>query len=346
MEARAEALDGKEPGEAPAVPVPTWRRRLRVAATVAVLVAGVAWALHGVGIGTLGTALAGARPGWVALAAAVNLVAVLLQAARWLALVRPLRPFSSSATLGAAFKSMVVGSTVSMFIPVRGGEVARIQWFARRTGLARAPLVGSVVLDYVVNAAGLLLGLAVLPFVFSVPPWIVHGVVLTVALFAVGGLVVFAGRPAAEGCASPRRCGPIQRVLDVLARVRGGLVAMGDPAALGRSFAASIGAWMVELVVIATTMKALAINAPLSASLVVLLAVNLALAIPFAPPANAGTLEMGASLALMGFGVAKEAAIAFAVLYHLLQIVPIVALGTFFAGRAASGVRTDAPAPA
>jgi uncharacterized membrane protein YbhN (UPF0104 family) len=69
------------------------------------------------------------------------------------------------------------------------------------------------------------------------------------------------------------------------------------------------------------------LHLPLTASILVLVAVNLALAIPFAPPGNIGTLELGAVLALFEFGVPKEQALAFAVCYHLLQVVPIGILG-------------------
>ena len=58
-----------------------------------------------------------------------------------------------------------------------------------------------------------------------------------------------------------------------------------------------------------------------------LLAVNLALAVPFQPPGNFGTIEVGATLALVALGVAKEQALAFGIVYHLLQVVPVGALG-------------------
>ncbi len=84
-------------------------------------------------------------------------------------------------------------------------------------------------------------------------------------------------------------------------------------------------------------MRALGIIAPVSTAVVVLMAVNLALAIP-GPPGNIGTLELGATVALVGFGVAKEKALAVGVVYHLLQLVPIGVLAMLFVGRADKGV--------
>jgi glycosyltransferase 2 family protein len=80
-------------------------------------------------------------------------------------------------------------------------------------------------------------------------------------------------------------------------------------------------------------MRAVGLHLPFTAAFLTLLAVNLALAFPFAPPGNIGTLEVGATLALVGFGVPKEQALAFGLVYHFLQVVPIGILGMIFAGR-------------
>jgi glycosyltransferase 2 family protein len=70
-----------------------------------------------------------------------------------------------------------------------------------------------------------------------------------------------------------------------------------------------------------------------STAVLVLLAVNLALAFPIAPPGNIGTVEVGATLALVGLGVPKEQALAFGIVYHVLQVAPIGLLGILFATR-------------
>jgi hypothetical protein len=59
--------------------------------------------------------------------------------------------------------------------------------------------------------------------------------------------------------------------------------------------------------------------------------VNVALALPLTPPGNFGTLELGAVLALMGLGVAKEQALVFAICYHVLQVGPVGLAGLLLA---------------
>ncbi len=305
-----------------------WRTAVLRLVGVAVLAGAVVWAVHDLDAGLLFAAVARADPRWLVLAAAVNLLAILLMAARWLALLRPL---SDKITLGAAFKALVVGAAVSMVVPARAGEVAKIQWMSRRTGVARASLLGSVVLDYLVNAGTLLLGLGMLPFFMPIPSWIRGGILLTLVLFSVGVAVIVAARPAREAAPLSAGAPPPGRMAGLVLRAREGLAAAGDPAHLGISAAASLASWIVELDVLVLTMFALDVQAPVAAAAVALLAVNVALAFPFAPPANVGTIELGAALSLMTFGVPKEQAVAFGLVYHVLQLVPVGLLGVLFA---------------
>lgn len=314
---------------------PPARRRVLPRVLAAVALAGaLVWALRGLDLRSVWATLAGARPAWLALAVVLNLAAVCFQAGRWLALVRPLLP---GATLGSTFKAMVVGTAVSAVVPARAGELARIQWFARRTGLARASIAGSIVLDYVVNAVGLLLGLAVLPYFLPVPAWIRRSIVGVLIAFAAAATLVLAVRPSGVEISPSGWRGRLSGVTRTLARARQGLAATNHPRALAVSILASLGSWSFEVYVIAAAMKALRIDAPVSTAAVVLMAVNVALAIP-GPPGNIGTLELGATLALVGFGVAKEKAFALGVVYHLLQIVPIGLLGMLFMGSADKSV--------
>jgi uncharacterized membrane protein YbhN (UPF0104 family) len=90
-------------------------------------------------------------------------------------------------------------------------------------------------------------------------------------------------------------------------------------------------AWSVDLLQIYVLLFALRIQTlPIAGSLV-LLAVNLAIALP-AAPANGGTHELGTLVALHAIGVPIADALAFAMLYHALQVVPLAMVGIVGAG--------------
>jgi len=313
------------------------RRRVLRGAAVAGIAGVAAWMLHDLPWSQVWTVLSTANPYWVAAAATVNLAVVFFQTMRWLALIRPLAP---RATVGSALKAMFVGFTVSTFVPARAGELARVEVFGREVGLSRVAIMGSVVLDHLVNASIVLVGLLLIPLVMPVPLWLRPGGWIAAGLFAIGAVLVLALRPVAQ--ARPREsAGGRVRLREgaaaLVAYAREGLRATREPRALAWSFGASLTAWALEVNVTTLSLRAVGLRLPLGPTLFVLLAVNLALALPVATPANLGTLEVGAVLALMELGIPKDRAMAFAISYHLLQIVPIALIGMVMALRGVRG---------
>jgi uncharacterized protein (TIRG00374 family) len=275
-----------------------------------------------------------ANPLWIAFASAIYMTAVFTMAGRWREVIRPLAPLVSQAE---AFKAMVVGFAASIVVPARGGELARAEWLGRRMGLPRATILGSILLDHLVAAAGLFTAVALLPFLLDLPGWLGPGIWLALGIFVVvlGVVVVFrprAGMPALGGTSLPR--GRVAAaVAGFLARARLGLTAMGDRRALARAYGASLAAWFLETSVVFFTLYAFHVHVPPGDALLVLVAINMAMVVPFAPPGNFGTVEVGAILALMELGVPKEQAVAFALVYHLLQVIPIGVSGLALASR-------------
>jgi uncharacterized protein (TIRG00374 family) len=337
-EAVSRVVEEDRPGESSTPPpaVATARRTpwaLR-AAGLGVFVAAGAWAFHDVGWASLVGTMTKANPGWVTAAAVVYMASVYAMAGRWRALLRPVAPLVTRAD---SFRAMIMGFAVSIVVPARAGELARAEWLARATRLPRATVLGTILLDQVVNAIGLFCGVAVLPFLLDLPAWLHSTIWLALAVFSLAAGLVFAvrpraGRPAIAGTSQPVR-GVRAAVAGFLARLRLGLSALHDRRALARSLGESAVAWALEILVVSFTLRAFDIPVPVGASLLVLMAANLALVVPFAPPANLGTLELGATLALMEYGVPKAPALAFALVYHLLQVIPIGVGGLTLAGR-------------
>jgi uncharacterized protein (TIRG00374 family) len=313
------------------------------AAGLGVLAVAATWALHDVSWSNLVAVVSGVSPLWITFASALYLLSVFAMAGRWRSVLHPLAPLVSHQE---TFNAMVVGFAASIVVPARGGELARAEWLGRRTGLPRATILGSIVLDHLVAALGLFTAVALLPFLLDLPGWLHSGIWLALVVFAVAaGVVVVlrprAGMPALGGTVLPE--GRVaSAVVGFLARARLGLAAMGNRRALARAYGTALVAWFLETCVVYSTLHAFHINVPLGESLLVLVAINMAMVVPFAPPGNFGTVEVGAILALMEFGVPKEHAVAFALVYHLLQVIPIGVGGLALASRSLLGAL---PAP-
>ena len=93
-----------------------------------------------------------------------------------------------------------------------------------------------------------------------------------------------------------------------------------------RSLLWSIFSDLVDLLLVALCLRALGIAVRPAVWAMVLLSVNFALLLP-TTPGNIGVLEAGAVVALVAAGVPAEAALAFALVYHAIQLVPERCLG-------------------
>jgi uncharacterized protein (TIRG00374 family) len=90
----------------------------------------------------------------------------------------------------------------------------------------------------------------------------------------------------------------------------------------------SVAAWCIDLVEVLLVLKALHVEVPWPAALLVLLTINMAVALP-STPASVGAFEIGAVVGLQVLGVDKERALAFALIYHALQVLPLALVGLF-----------------
>ncbi len=97
-------------------------------------------------------------------------------------------------------------------------------------------------------------------------------------------------------------------------------------AAVLRAFVWSILADALDVALIYFCARSLGIESDLRGCLVVYAAVNVAIAIP-STPAHFGALEAGASLGFIALGVSREGSLAFALLYRVVQWVPVTGAG-------------------
>src|SRR5262249_41221795 len=152
---------------------------------------------------------------------------------------------------------------------------------------------------------------------------------LALALFAGALTALVAWWPDRVG---PAGADPVRGPGELLTRFRQGLRAVRSPRAIGRALGASLVAWALEVVVLTTALRAVGIHLPLAATIIVLMAINIMIAMPVTP-GNLGMVEVGATCGLLQFGIDREKALAFAVCYHALQTLPVAALGFVVATR-------------
>lgn len=246
------------------------------------------------------------------LAALGGLVLMALQSLRWWIVMRPLL----SLRYGQACRAMMVGFFFNVLLPARGGDLLRVQYLGKRTGISRAKLLGTEIVDFWSDKWGWVAAFPILCLFGTPPAWLFR------ALLAIGGAVVGVGILLAlmgSGLLRARATG-VQRGPQWLVNLRDGFaVNQWKRLLLVETLVAPLP-WLWETFIIALAGHALGLNLTPMQAFAALTAFNVATAVP--SPGNAGSFEAGGTLALTAFGIPKETALAFIFLYHLTQVIP------------------------
>ncbi len=291
------------------------------AAVVVVVLALSAMVLRKVDGHTVLAALRGARLDLILLAALINFFHLYCRAQRWRALISPV------AKVGRLrlFHYMVVGSAASIVLPAQAGEFLRLYVLRRRDGVPLSASVGAIMLEKLFDVIQLLLVTAPLPYLLPLPGWVASTIKLMV--FGGGlGLLAAVALAVHLGDGAPVIGAGGSRVMGLLRRLAAGLQGVRRPGTFAAAFAWSVGAVVTDCFEVALVLKALGIAAPFAGTALVLLTINLSIAVP-STPGHVGALEAGAVAGLSVLGVPASAALAFALLYHVMQLVPVLLAG-------------------
>jgi uncharacterized membrane protein YbhN (UPF0104 family) len=256
-----------------------------------------------------------------------------IKAWRWQGMLAPVKRLP----LRRLYEYCLAGCAVSNLIPARAGHAARVL-LVRRDGVPVAAAAGTILLEEIYNVLVLAVLALPLPWVLPLPARIT-GTLRLVAVGAVLG-VIAAFWIAAAGRARPA---------GLLRRLSEGLALLSDARSASLALLQSFAMWLLDIGQILLAMLAVGLRPDFFPATLVLLFINLVNAVP-ATPGQVGLFEAGAAAALVLAGATPEQGIAVGVLYHLMQLIPETALGSFALARNALGRRElralAAPLPA
>jgi len=269
-----------------------------------------------------------ARYGLLIAALLVNLLSLVAKGWSWSLLLRPFARHRVRSAMEATF----VGSAMNSVSISVMGEAYRVQDLARREKVPTADVTSSLVWSRVVEAAGLVV--VVLAASLIVPlPGVLRNVVLGLGLLTLTAAVLARlgrGRPLPHWVPAP--------VAHWLAR----LTSVGAPRRMVGPFLLALVNWGVEWATFHFALLAVSSHVSLGASLVAMLATNLAGAAR-STPANVGVFQVAIVAALVPFGITPAHAVAAGVLLQAIQVLPVLALAPMIlALRRASDARAAA----
>ena len=294
--------------------------------------------LRSVDVGAALDVLAGADLRWVGLMVVTLLIDVGARGARWRWLLRPIKVVRYLRMLGYTY----VGYLANNILPARLGELVRSHAAGEGEGLSRTTVLGTVVVERIVDTV-IVVGLAALSVVvLSVRGMMTSAVLLGaafVALLVIGlGVAMALHRlPGADRVAALMARWP--RIVDLATRLREGLAVAGKPGTLLGAVGFSAIAWTASILTFLAAGQAIGIELSLAQGALLTSGIALAMIVP-SGPGYLGTFELTAVGILTTFGVDADAAFAMALLAHAMNLLVTSVGGVIAAVRMDIGLGT------
>ncbi len=299
-------------------------------------------ALRGVALDDAADALRESDLWWLAPTLPVFALGIWLRGLRWWALFAP----AQRPPLRAVMYALFVGYFFNNVLPARAGEAARVIALHNRARTPRAETIGTVVVERLFDV------LALLVVLFACYPWLpgiswlrtaaVFAAVVVVVVGVLIAVIVTYDERAVHWLLTPlrrvRRPGFAARVEQAAVNATRGLVALRDPRIALRGFGLTVASWVVLSISYWILMSAFHLDLPLTSAILVTVAINLSLILP-SSPAALGVFEAATIIALRAFDVPHAEALSYALVLHLLNLLPFLVIGAALLGPSALRAR-------
>jgi len=317
----------------------------RAALGIAISVVALALVVRSVDLGAAWDVLRRARPEWIALLFAFVTADVIMRAVRWRVLLAPLADVPFRATLS----SLLVGYLANNVLPARLGEIVRSHDLGERTDVSRSTILGTIVVERVVDTVVVVAIAAVAILVLSVRGIVASAVLVGLAVTALLVVGIAVGMVAHRLPGADRLAAFIARwprLRHILRRLREGLSIASDIRTMAAAVLLSVGSWSCTVLAFAAAAQAIGVEPTIGQAALLAAGTNLATAIP-AAPGYVGTFELAAVTIAGSVGIGAEPALAFAVLVHATTLLLTSAGGALaFALGDRSHRRLAVPIPA
>jgi uncharacterized protein (TIRG00374 family) len=290
-------------------------------ARLAVVLAAVLFLARGVAWDQVARALRDASLPLLAAVVGLNAVMMAVKAVRLRLLL------DRRSTFAVCALAKLTASAMNNVTPFRGGDLARVWMLERHAGVSKSAAAVVAIVEQLFEAIALSAMTAVAVCLVPGQRWAMLAapsvLVLSVAI------LVLAGRAGTGEQVAPSRPEP-GRGATLLGRLRSRIApavsVLREGRVTGISLALSVVDWILEASMVVLCARAIGLPIPVPLAFVVLLGINAAMLLP-SMPASAGAFEAGATLVLVLAGIPKPTAVAFALLYHLVQVVPVTLAG-------------------
>lgn len=284
-------------------------------------------------------------PAWFLAGCGLTILGYWLRALRWGKILSP----EAHVAQGRLFAATMVGFLAINTLPARLGELVRAYALARTERIKTGTVLGSVVIERIFDLSALG-GFWALSLLFApYPAWFRWSGYLTLGLTAgitAGLWLLHAGHDATSPLGSRLRTFVPSRLFATLERpiasFTAGLRVLGRPSTMAASGIITAAMWIVNAAIFLVVGRSMDLALPIWSPLLLAFVVCVAIMVP-ASPGFIGVLEGSCVVGLSLLGVDASRALAYGILYHLTQILPLVVLGGAYAVRGRAGMGQARP---
>jgi len=259
---------------------------------------------------------------WILAAATINFASVVLKALRWQWLIYT----EKKTEFKTMFRATMIGCAGNNVLPARGGDWYRIYLLGKWEGVSRAALASMTGLEKLFDGMAILGIFALASIKSTFPHWVQRGTMIVTGV-VIGSLIIcIILRIHHRRSNTPHDA--MGRIRQVIYNLGAGMSILEEKGRFGITLIISFVIIILQIISLFTVQKAFGIILPLWIPVLVFVAINLAITVPSAP-SGIGPFEVAAVLAYAWQGLPKEISFNIALLYHIVQVVPVVAVGTY-----------------
>jgi len=282
---------------------------------------------------------------YLAVAALVNVLVIVLKTLRWKWLMAP----AQGASYRNLFNATMIGLAGNNVMPARGGDWLKIYLLGKWEGASRTMLASITGLDKLFEGMSILLLFAILSFHSSFPDWVMRStlivsIVVAISLVICIMLMVHHKRTLVNGT------DPVGRISRLAAKLGSGMLILAKKRMILLTLALSLVICLLQVETIRLCQLAFGQHLAIWVPALVFVAINLAIIVPSAP-SGVGPFEVAAVLAYSWIGIGAAMGMGIAICYHAVQFVPVTLAGAIIylattGGRQAETVQSEEPTEA
>lgn len=312
-----------------------WKSALGIALSVGLLF----WTLRHESISDIWRVLKEADVGLMVLATILATAAFPIRALRWQVILEPL----AAVPFGPVNRGVAIGAMVNNLVPARAGELARAYALSReRRDIGFVSSLASLAVDRIADAIAVIGLLAIAVAQSGIPPatrvagmtmsqatWVAGAAAM--ALLAVSLVLAFWPQRVLQVFSwTMNRVAPrfTEKMLPLAESFLNGLVALRSPWRFVRIVAWAVVMWSVAGLSFWIGFKAVGIDVPFAAALLVQSLIALGVAAP-SSPGFFGIFEFVGTQGLALYGVPQGLAVSWALGFHIATFIPITLIGLY-----------------